>query len=338
MNAAKLNASKNVAAAAPAGNAGTNAAAPSFLMRLFGSYITLALTAILLILVFVGIYVYFKTIGYTVDMGFDKLMELIYKKEEVGVSLTENGESVASTKLVPPIPNTQEGPETKKLKALLGIDPPKQPGPIDVGYPPPPAAAPMPFTPEERPSGMPGAKEPPGFVSRTLNKLDRLKNPKKKMEVFNVSRNLYTYDEAAPLCKAMGAELATYEEVSEAQKNGADWCNYGWTKGQMAVFPTSEKTWNKLQTGSANFRNSCGKPGMNGGFFDNPELRFGVNCFGPKPIKKDSDELLVDSELIVPPTAEQIEFDKKVEKFRDNIGNVNILPFNRDECTDKKKK
>lgn len=332
MNAAKLNSSKNAVF-----NATTaNAAAPSFLANVFGSYVTLALTVILFIMVFVAIYIYFKTIGYTVDLGFDKLMDVFKRKEDIEVSLTEDGRKEGSTKFQAPIQDITEGPETKKLKALLGIEPPKTPGPVDVGFPPAPAAAPMPFTPEERPSGMPGAKEGPSFMTRTLNKLDGLKNPKKKKEVFNVSRNLYTYEEAAPLCKAMGAELASYEQVAEAQKRGADWCNYGWTKGQMAVYPTSEKTWNKLQTGNAQFRNSCGKPGMNGGFFDNPELRFGVNCFGRKPVKKDSDELLVDSELIVPPTAEQIEFDKKVEKFRDNIGNVNILPFNRDEWTGKK--
>ena len=27
----------------------------------------------------------------------------------------------------------------------------------------------------------------------------------------------------------------------------------------------------------------CGRPGINGGFIDNPNVRFGVNCFGTKP-------------------------------------------------------
>jgi hypothetical protein len=47
-------------------------------------------------------------------------------------------------------------------------------------------------------------------------------------QVFNVSRNLYTYAEAEPLCKAFGAELATYEQVKDAYNSGADWCNSGW--------------------------------------------------------------------------------------------------------------
>jgi len=316
MNSLSVNSVKNISLVA------TNS--PSFLSNIFGSYLTLALTSLLLVAVTAGIFIYFKTIGYTIDMGWNKLLNVFKQKEEITVSLSEDDVEASSTKLVPPEPE-KDGAETTKLKSLLGIEPSKESGQVDVGYQPSSPAT-LPFTPEERPSGMPGAKEQPGFLSRTFDKFTKRDIDK---EVFNVSRNLYTYDEAAPLCKALGAELATYEDLVDAQKNGADWCNYGWTKGQMAVFPTSEQTWNKLQTGEQRYRNSCGKPGLNGGFFDNPELRFGVNCYGKRPIKKDTDELLTDSDLIVPPTAEQIEFEKKVEKFRDNIGNINILPWNR---------
>ena len=320
---------------APLNITGTYTEESSFLGGIFGSYVTLGLLAILFIAVFIAIYIYFKTIGYTVDLGFDKLMDVFQRKEEVDISVNEDGTTKSSTSFKPPIvDDVVEGPETKKLKSLLGIDPPQATGSVDVGYPPGSASS-LPFTPEERPSGMPGAKEGPSLFEKTLDSFKKFRDPKK--EVFNISRNLYTYEEAAPLCKAMGAELATFDDVVEAQKDGADWCNYGWTKGQMAVYPTSEKTWQKLQTGDARYRNSCGKPGLNGGFFDNPELRFGVNCFGVRPAKKDTDELLVDTDLIIPPTAEQIEFDKKVQKFRDNIGNINILPFSRDVWSDKKK-
>jgi hypothetical protein len=66
-------------------------------------------------------------------------------------------------------------------------------------------------------------------------------------EVFNVSQNKFTYYDAEPLCNALGAELATYEQVKDAWSNGADWCNYGWVKGQMAVYPTQKQTYDKLQ-------------------------------------------------------------------------------------------
>ena len=62
--------------------------------------------------------------------------------------------------------------------------------------------------------------------------------PNDKKEVFNISKNEYNYYDAEPLCRALGAELATYDQVKEAWSKGADWCNYGWVKGQAAVYPT----------------------------------------------------------------------------------------------------
>ena len=110
-----------------------------------------------------------------------------------------------------------------------------------------------------------------------------------KKEVFNIAQDKYTYTDAEPLCKAFGAELATYDQVKEAWNKGADWCNYGWIKGQAAVFPTQQQTYNKLQAGPEEERMSCGTPGVNGGYFDNPELKFGVNCYGKKPNQNETD-------------------------------------------------
>jgi hypothetical protein len=326
---------------------------------IFGTYFTIGLLLVLFVGTFVAIYFYYKTYGYTIQTGIDKLMNAFKNKEQIDVSLTQDGKPEASVSLVPPPPESTSGAESKQIKALLGMSPdkpgqthgsqstgfsgPGSPAPAegtgiiatvtntmnDPGSVPGSANSGLPFSPEERPSGMPGARETPGFTKRALDSLTKAFGP--DMQVFNVSRNVYTYDEAAPLCKAMGAELASYEQVGIAAQHGADWCNYGWVKGQMAVFPTSEETWNKLQTGPAAYRHSCGKPGVNGGYFDNPELRFGVNCFGPRPQKKDKDELLMDSEGGMPPTAEQIEFDKKVHKFRDQMANISVLPWSREK-------
>lgn len=148
-------------------------------------------------------------------------------------------------------------------------------------------------------------------------------------EVFNVSSNRYTYYDAEPLCKALGAELATYEQVKDAWSKGADWCNYGWTKGQLAVYPTSDNTYEKLQQGPEEQRMACGKPGVNGGFFDNPELRFGVNCFGKKPLQSAHD--IVELGKNAPPGPEALEFDKKVNKFKTEAESIGIVPFNSDK-------
>ena len=64
-----------------------------------------------------------------------------------------------------------------------------------------------------------------------------------KNEVFNISNNLYTYDDAQAICSVYGAQLATYDQVEEAYKDGAEWCNYGWSENQMAFFPTQKSTW-----------------------------------------------------------------------------------------------
>lgn len=269
---------------------------------------SLGMLAVVFVLVFIGIFVYFKTFGYTIQTGWDKLMNIFSKKDTVDVGLTSDDEIIKSVKLVPPT----ENPQTQD--ALLGSGPTTQ-------------TSNLPFTPEERPSGMPGAKEGPGLFAKAFGAAERAFDPEK--QIFNISRNLYTYEEAAPLCKAMGAELATYEQLQESYKNGADWCNYGWIKGQLAVYPTQETTWNKLQQGPPEYRNACGKPGVNGGFFDNPDLRFGVNCYGPRPQKKDTDELGTDTDMGMPPTAEQIEFDKKVQRFRENMNNITVLPWSR---------
>lgn len=147
-------------------------------------------------------------------------------------------------------------------------------------------------------------------------------------EVFNISKNTFTYYDAEPLCKALGAELATYDQVKQAWDRGADWCNYGWVKGQNAVYPTSQQTWEKLQSGPEEQRMACGKPGINGGYFDNPELRFGVNCYGPKPAQSKHDEEAVAKRTGVPLTPSGIEFDKKVSKFRGESDSIGVLPFN----------
>jgi len=147
-------------------------------------------------------------------------------------------------------------------------------------------------------------------------------------EVFNVSQNRFTYYDAEPLCKALGAELATYDQVKEAWDKGADWCNYGWVKGQVASYPTQNATWEKLQQGPEEQRGTCGRPGVNGGFFDNPELRFGVNCYGSKPPQSQHDAKIISKGNNEPMTPGMLDYDKKVAHFRSEADHIGISPFN----------
>ena len=178
--------------------------------------------------------------------------------------------------------------------------------------PPPPALVPVPES-----SNAP--KDPVidrGALSKML--------PGKK-EVFNIATDKYTYTDAEPLCKAFGAELATYDQVKDAWNNGADWCNYGWVKGQAAVYPTQQTTYNKLQAGPEDQRMACGVPGVNGGYFDNPELRFGVNCYGSKPSENEADtRFAMDARYLTPGA---LEYDKKVQDYKANKDEIPLNPF-----------
>ena len=151
--------------------------------------------------------------------------------------------------------------------------------------------------------------------------------PSSTDEVFNVAQNKFTYYDAEPLCKALGAELATYEQVKDAWSQGADWCNYGWVKGQMAVFPTQTETYDKLQAGPKDQRNACGTVGINGGYFENPEFRYGVNCYGQKPNQSAHDEEMLMSEGKAPPTPQTFEVDAKVAEYKDSADSLYIKPF-----------
>ena len=143
-------------------------------------------------------------------------------------------------------------------------------------------------------------------------------DPKTKNEVFNIGNNLYSYDDAQMICTSYGARLATYDEIEASYNNGAEWCNYGWSDGQMIFFPTQKSTWDNLQKGSNPKRkNMCGRPGVNGGYMENPHLRFGVNCYGKRPTPRPEDLERMNNGIL-PKTPEDLELEKKVNFWKEN--------------------
>jgi hypothetical protein len=149
-------------------------------------------------------------------------------------------------------------------------------------------------------------------------------------EVFNISNNLYTYDDAQAVCSAYGAELATYDQIEQAYNDGAEWCNYGWSDNQMIFFPTQKSTWDKLQK-SKEHKNDCGRPGVNGGYIANPYLKFGINCYGKKPKATEDDLARMQSiqDYVVPKSQQDVELDKKVKYWKDNADKLlKINSFN----------
>jgi len=203
------------------------------------------------------------------------------------------------------------------IRSAVGVDS-APPVPIIIQAPPPTTNTP-PVVPET-----PAQLETQNIVEKVLP----LKGPS---EVFNISKNDFNYYDAEPLCKALGAELATYEQVKDAYGKGADWCNYGWVKGQVAVYPTQQATWEELQKSDEEDRGACGKPGVNGGYFDNPDMKFGVNCYGPKPSQSAHDEAKLMKTGRIPKTTAGLKIEQKVHEFESQADQLGVLPFNKNK-------
>lgn len=150
--------------------------------------------------------------------------------------------------------------------------------------------------------------------------------------MFNVLGG-YTYDQAQYICKAYDAELANYDQIENTYNTGGEWCNYGWSDGQHALFPTQKTTWEKLQkSADPNKRISCGRPGVNGGYITNSNTKLGVNCYGIKPelLAKDTNVKEQEQGKVFAKSKEDEEIEKKVEFWKEQIkyGNVNINHHN----------
>jgi hypothetical protein len=147
-----------------------------------------------------------------------------------------------------------------------------------------------------------------------------------KNQVFNIPGNVYNYENAKALCTAYGAKLANYSQIEEAYKEGGEWCNYGWSDGQMALFPTQKNTFDKLQTINGH-EHDCGRPGINGGYIANPQIKFGVNCYGHKPKMTNEEEQLMETTTPYPESAKDIAFQKRVDYWRNKIDEILVSPF-----------
>ena len=148
-----------------------------------------------------------------------------------------------------------------------------------------------------------------------------------KKQVFYIPGNYYNYTNAKALCNAYGARLANYDEVEKSYNNGGEWCNYGWSDGQMALFPTQQKTFDNLQKIKGH-EHDCGRPGVNGGYIANPNVQFGVNCYGNKPKIREEEEDLMKTSTPYPKTQEDIIFQKRVDYWKNKVDEILVSPFN----------
>lgn len=164
-------------------------------------------------------------------------------------------------------------------------------------------------------------------VDQTAYQPSTVPEIKFRKQVFNIPGNYYNYENAKAICNAYGSNLATYKQIEDAYNNGAEWCNYGWSQGQMTLFPTQQQTYNKLQTIEGH-EHDCGRPGVNGGYIANPEIKYGVNCYGYKPKIDEEEEELMKNTSPYPKTTKDLAFQKRVDYWKNQVDEVLVSPFN----------
>jgi hypothetical protein len=152
-----------------------------------------------------------------------------------------------------------------------------------------------------------------------------------KKEVFHVGDNVFTYDESKAVCKSLDSKLATYDQVVDAYKNGADWCSYGWSEDQMALFPTQKKTWDELQKAPNDRKSDCGSIGINGGYFEDKNLKLGANCYGAKRPKDEGSENTHDDYL----SQKKKYDDELLNYFKKSNADYTVIPHNRQKWSEK---
>ena len=143
-------------------------------------------------------------------------------------------------------------------------------------------------------------------------------------QVFNIRDNIFTYNEAKAVCAAHNAHLATLQEMIDAYKGGANWCSYGWSDGQLALYPTQKEFWAQLQMNDRNAK-QCGEPGLNGGYFQNADFKFGANCFGERPEPKGSE---LEKDMIGKNMSNP--YENMIDDYKNGMNNFRISPWSED--------
>jgi len=144
-------------------------------------------------------------------------------------------------------------------------------------------------------------------------------------EVFHIESNTYTYDQAKDVCTLLGSRLATYDEVEKAYQNGANWCSYGWSDEQLALFPIQKSLINELKK-IPGHKNDCGRTGVNGGYIEDTNTTFGVNCYGKKPYMTDKDKEFMNKYTYIPTMDPEEQND-----LNSKINDILIAPFSKDK-------
>ena len=79
-------------------------------------------------------------------------------------------------------------------------------------------------------------------------------------------------------------------------------------------------------------KNSCGRPGVNGGFMPNPKIKYGVNCFGLNPNASKLDTERMKMSKLTPRTKGDIITERKIKFWKENADKMlNLNPHSKSD-------
>lgn len=94
----------------------------------------------------------------------------------------------------------------------------------------------------------------------------------------NFTYNIDTSDKAEQVCIALGATVATIQQLEQAYNKGADWCSNGWTK-------TGDNSYGGYYPINTSAVTGCGAGAI--GIMEDSNNPRNANCYGVKPAKPD---------------------------------------------------
>ena len=77
--------------------------------------------------------------------------------------------------------------------------------------------------------------------SKDNDSKDNDTNNTSSKQVYHIPGNSYTYKDAKSICKLHNATLASINQIEDAYKSGGEWCSFGWSDNQLALYPTQKK-------------------------------------------------------------------------------------------------
>ena len=72
----------------------------------------------------------------------------------------------------------------------------------------------------------------------------------------------------------------------------------------------------------------CGRQGINGGYIGNPNVRFGVNCYGRKPNITKREQKIMNNAGEYPESEENKQMNTLVQSYKNKLKTILISPFN----------